>query len=191
QHVGHAPTLFFGAFSAAARDVIAFATRVNANRQLAWIDRQGHITETVTEPANWGTATLALLHDRAVVPRDSDSGNIDLWLVDLTRHISSPLTSDPADENHPVWSPDGTELAYTSNRNGLPELYVKNLTKTQADRLLVTGNSVLPWSWTPDGRYIIYWDRYPETSNDLWLVSPHDGTPTRPLIRTPLNETAG
>ena len=192
QHIGYAPTLYYGSFSASPHDLIAYASRVNPNRQLTLFDRHGQALGTATEPADWGTASLSVLGDKAVMTRaDVDSASLDLWLVDLTRRIASPLTSDPADENHPVWSPDGSEIVYTSNRDGLPDLYVKNVAGSQRDRLLAKTNAGVPTSWTSDGRYIIYWDRTPDTGMDLWLVSSHDQSAPRSLLRTRFNEADG
>jgi serine/threonine protein kinase len=79
-------------------------------------------------------------------------GNIDLWVLDLMRDISSRLTSDPAVEGFAIWSPDGTRLVF-SEPAGLSTISAAG---TGASRpLWRSGARPIPLDWSPDGRFIL------------------------------------
>jgi Tol biopolymer transport system component len=46
------------------------------------------------------------------------TGSSDIWVFDLNRGVSTRLHSDPVDEIMPVWSADGSEVIYRSDRKG-------------------------------------------------------------------------
>jgi eukaryotic-like serine/threonine-protein kinase len=171
RQVGFASVIYFGAFSASHTNVIAWAPWMNPNRRLTWLDRSGAIAGTVFEPADWGTASLALLGDRAVLTRsDPDTANLDLWLVDLTRGVGSHLTTDEADDNHPVWLPDGRTVIFTSTRNGRTEIFRKTLGDQREQLLYSDEHSLRPTGVSPDGRYVVFYERTPSAASDIWLL---------------------
>jgi TolB protein len=51
------------------------------------------------------------------------TGNLDIYLLDLTTQALSRLTDDPAIDTEPAWSPDGAQLYFTSDRSGGPQIY--------------------------------------------------------------------
>ncbi|WP_421826637.1 amidohydrolase family protein [Larkinella sp.] len=85
----------------------------------------------------------------------------DLWL--LTNGVPQPkaLTSDVYIEADPAWSPDGTKLAFTSDRQGNMDLWVRDL-KTGEDRRLVDLPDDLNFPvWSPDGSRIAFYEGDP------------------------------
>ena len=49
----------------------------------------------------------------------------DLWVFDLERDTLSPLFLDPADDESPVWTPDGRQILFTSGRDGEANLHLR------------------------------------------------------------------
>ena len=45
---------------------------------------------------------------------------VDIWIIDIARNVRSRLTFDPGRDVSPVWSPDGTRIAFQSTRSGKP-----------------------------------------------------------------------
>jgi len=84
---------------------------------------------------------------------------VDLWIVPSDG--SSParrLTSTRAPEAGPVWSPDGTKLAFVTRREGdeSPQVYVMPMGGGEAQRITsVPGGAASP-QWRPDGKAILF-----------------------------------
>lgn len=67
------------------------------------------------------------------------------------------MTFDPSDDMNPAWSPDGSRIAFSSDRKGVRDIYVKSSNGAGEEELLVESSvnkSVLGWS--PDGRIVTY-----------------------------------
>src|SRR5262249_24615400 len=100
-----------------------------------------------------------------VVWSDKSSGNDEIYLIPDTfapyGNNSSPsipknLTSNPANDNDAAVSPDGSKIAFASNRDGNQEIYVMNIDGTNVTRL--TNNPAVDGqpSWSPDGTKIAF-----------------------------------
>jgi len=87
----------------------------------------------------------------------SDRQHSDICLLD--HHAWRQLTSDPSLNYNPAWSPDGSKLAFVSNRDGAFEIYAMEADGTNQTRLTystgVLAEALCP-SWTPDGSGIVF-----------------------------------
>lgn len=83
----------------------------------------------------------------------------DLWTVPVTGGTPTNLTKDHAMDTDPSWSPDGSRIAYSSDKGGgLPQLWIRDL-KTGRDRQLTdVDTQPLGAAWSPDGTRIAYID---------------------------------
>jgi Tol biopolymer transport system component/imidazolonepropionase-like amidohydrolase len=81
----------------------------------------------------------------------------DLWTVSAAGGEAVPerLTNDVFVEMNPVWSPDGQALAYSSDRGGEMDLWMRDL-RTGTDRRLAPGGEKAAWS--PDGTRLAFLD---------------------------------
>src|SRR5690606_20372940 len=59
----------------------------------------------------------------------------DVWTAALEDGLARPLTRDPADDREPRFSPDGREIAFTSNRDGEHQVYVMSAHGGPAERI--------------------------------------------------------
>ncbi|HXE74888.1 MAG TPA: hypothetical protein VNN18_04520 [Candidatus Xenobia bacterium] len=80
---------------------------------------------------------------------------VDLWEHDLVTGEASRLTSETTIEDHARPSPDGTRVAFTSNRLGESALWVLNRQTGSLTRVGAT-TSHWPSRWSSDGRYLFY-----------------------------------
>lgn len=92
----------------------------------------------------------------------------------------TPANGNPSKQNYlPVWSPDGSKLAFTSNRDGNPEIYVMNRDGSAPRRLTSSPAIDVTPTWSPSGTQIAWVsDR---TGNPKIYLMNADGTGQRTL----------
>ena len=83
-------------------------------------------------------------------------GGTDLWDMDLASGILSRLTTDPALDSDPSWSPDERYVAFTSRRAGPAGVFVKDVNSGAEKPLVVWKEPVMVDQWTPDGQFVIF-----------------------------------
>ena len=141
--------------------------------RLTWFDRQGKVLGTAGEPGLYRTLAIAPNGKRVAVERaDPRTQNRDIWLLDAGTGGMTRFTSDPGWDAFPTWSPDGGRIIFTSNRSGVYDLYEKPSTGT-ADEMLFYHSSEGkgPTSWSPDGKFLVYYSLGQPTHLRLLPVS--------------------
>jgi Tol biopolymer transport system component len=129
-----------------------------AARQLVWLDRTGKVLSNIGFNGDFSGVALSNDGSRvAFTQTERVTGNQDIWLFDLARGIPSRFTFHEATELDPVWSPDSSKVVFTSTREGLGALYVKDANGAAPEQLLhKSDSSERPTSWSPDGRFLMY-----------------------------------
>ena len=105
--------------------------------------------------------------------------NCDIWAMDADGSDRVRLTDTPAQETWPAWSPDGTQVAYTSNASDdFQDIWVMDADGGNPTRLTTTpGFDAFP-EWSPDGATIVFTsDR--AALDDVWVMDADGGNPTR------------
>jgi Tol biopolymer transport system component len=178
-------------FSVSANGMLAFRS-VDRNSRLAWIDRTGRLLQKVGEPADYVSVDLSPDDTRAAVERiDPESGDHDVWIVDLARETSSRLTFDSGEEMYPIWSPDGTRVAYALRKNGQVAVLAKSASGAGPTDTLVAFDSSFKWpsSWSRD--YLVFECAEPDHFPDMWVKHLDGATKAAPYERTPHWEAEG
>jgi Tol biopolymer transport system component len=151
-------------FSASANGVLVWRHRGNSpESQFQWLDRTGKRLSVVGDAAAYSNPALSPDERRlAVSIRDPKTKKRDIWIIDLFRGTKTRLTFDSADHLDPVWSPDGTRIAFSSSHMG-PRDLSRDLYQMPADgsgsaELLLGGKGAQTdvEDWSPDGRYLMY-----------------------------------
>ena len=132
-----------------------------APHKFVWHNRSGGPLETVAGSDFADSYHSSLSPDGTRLAASSRTeGTSDIWLLDMKRGVPSRLTSHPAFDLSPEWSPDGRRIAFTSNRRGPTEwaLFMKAVDGSGDDEILVDlGLGITsPTDWSRDGRFILY-----------------------------------
>jgi Tol biopolymer transport system component len=148
--------------SASSNGMVALpAPRGGSQGRLTWFDRDGKPGESIEAPSDAEYLNQAISPDGAFVASnriDPQTGNWDIWLLDLARNVPSKLTTDPATDSDPVWSPDGTEIAYVSERDGRLGVYKQSVAGGPAELLLdvSTDRAAVLSDWSANGHIILH-----------------------------------
>jgi eukaryotic-like serine/threonine-protein kinase len=173
-----APTVRKAPFSVAGGTLV-YRSAGLAVSQLVWVDRTGKDLEAAAGPDAYGTHRLSPDGRQIVFSLiDRQTRKIDLWVLNVMRGTRTRLTSDPGNAQNPVWSPDGTRVAFTSDRSGAWNLYAKELIAGAREELLLKpevsrgghGNTYLQ-QWSQDGRWLVFSVGDLMTGIHLWAVA--------------------
>jgi Tol biopolymer transport system component len=150
-------------------------------RALIWFDRRGKEIGRIGD-AGEGINNPALSIDgKRLALRRVTSGNWDIWVFDIEKGFWTRATDDDASDSYPVWSSDGTRIAYVSVSAGQVKILVKQAASLEAagELLFSTQGTVTLADWSRDGHYLLY-----TQGSSVWLL-PLDGDrkPT-PVVQT-------
>jgi Tol biopolymer transport system component len=180
---------FAGAFSVSNSGLIAWRSGQGTNRQLMWFTSSGERAGALGSPDDSNLLHPELSPDgRRVAVSRGQPGTGDIWLMDAAR--PTRFTFDTADDRYETWSPDGSRIAFASNRRGHYDLYVKSADGSAAEQvMLASEDSKRPDSWSPDGKFILYWSN--RNNGDLMVLPLEGGGRPYPFVSTPSNEQQG
>lgn len=107
-----------------------------------------------------------------------------LWLISASAALSAELiqvTDNPARDWDPDWSPDGSQLVFTSDRDGVGHLYQVPVStngerEAQVEQLTFGLISDMHPCWSPDGSTIAFCSQR-DGNQDIWVVDANGGLP--------------
>ena len=112
-----------------------------------------------------------------------------LWTYDLSGGAFNRLTFEGNNE-WATWTPDGKRVTYASNRAEPWRLFWKPSDGSGKEEMLLARDKgdQQPYSWSSDGRTLIYQDAAPTTGQDIWMLPIDGDRQPRPLLQTPASE---
>jgi eukaryotic-like serine/threonine-protein kinase len=161
--------------------------------QLTWYDRSGNPGGVVGTPGL--SFSSAISPDGSTVAYDRISQNVaaDVWLLDLARGNETRFTFGRGNSLYPIWSPDGSRIAYSVSREGTSAVYLKSRGGSGEERPLhktLSGNR-FPLDWSRDGQFIVEGVNDPNTKQDIWVVPLAANQEPFVYLNSEFNETAG
>jgi dipeptidyl aminopeptidase/acylaminoacyl peptidase len=86
----------------------------------------------------------------------TDNGHPSIWLVDPTTGAQTPIADDERANLRPVWSPDGSKLAYVSAGPGGAQLYVRWMATGHSAKIANLEQAPSSVTWSPDGKTLAF-----------------------------------
>lgn len=120
-----------------------------------WIDRRGEAEPVLTEHRTYAETRISPDGSK-VAMMELTNDNWDIWVYDVARGVRTRLTFPDGIEGPAVWSPDGTEVIFSSDRNGPDDLYRKRADGSgEVERLTDERPALFVSDWSSDGRYVL------------------------------------
>jgi Tol biopolymer transport system component len=176
-------------FSTSRNGALAYRTGdAGGGRRLTWFSREGEVEGNVWTPAPYQHVDLSPDGNRLAVFKPDGGG--DIWITELERDINTKFTFDPGSDMMPVWSHDGKQIAFASNRKGgVFNIYMKASNLTGEELLLLeTPKNKTVMDWSADGRFILYEEIDPKTRRDIWALPLVGDRKPVPLLSTEHDE---
>jgi Tol biopolymer transport system component len=154
---GNSPPI--SAFSASDNGLLVWKMQAGdaPGKEMTWFDRSGRRLGTVGGQGEYSGPALSPDETQLVVARaDQRTETRDLWVFSLAHGTGSRLTSDPADDFNPAWSPDGKWIIFTSNRAGARDIYRVPADGGIAERIVESRLDKHVEDISPDGRFLIF-----------------------------------
>jgi len=175
---------------------VVYTTWRRNNQEIVWLELGNVNRRTLVPPEETLNMTPAVSPNGRLLayasakdsPRDSArKGRSDIFLMNLSTEKKTQLTKRASAELSPTWSPDGRELAFTSDQTGRPQIYIMRADGKKIRRLTFDGRYNAAPAWSPRGDWIAYVCRLPGYGLKLCRISV-DGKRRVQITRGPRSE---
>jgi eukaryotic-like serine/threonine-protein kinase len=138
------------------------------NRTLVWVDRSGKPEPLPLPPASYLYPRISPNGQSLAVEIEGPSH--DFYFYDFARTVLSKVTTDGM-SHAPVWSPDGTQVAFRSWKTGGMTMWLMPADRSSAPtRLDPSGSRQSPVSFSPDGKFLSFDQKDPQTRDDVMVL---------------------
>ena len=189
------PSYFRAAFSASDNGVLVYAGGTGGSKaRLAWYDRSGKpIGAPFGDPIDYRMFSISPDGKRlAAEVGDSTTGAGDIWLSDFARGTRTRFSFGSGESICPVWSPDGSRIAFSRmEKTLLTRIVAKPSSGGGGEETLLQGSGdICPKSWSPDGRYLAYETlaAAARTKSDIWILPLFGDRKPFPFLATQFDE---
>ncbi len=172
--VGAIETLSLAPVSVSRNGVLVYQSVGKATRQLVWMDRSGQNIGSVGEGADWGPPRIAPDGIRVAAGRLGKDGKTgEIWIFGKDGQAVPLEVPAGGSAGSPVWSPDGTKIAFWEGRNGgTYDLFVKPVNGAGREEPVYTSPyNKYPTDWSRDGRSLIFGEYTPNSKGDIWNLN--------------------
>ena len=175
-------------FSLSDRGDLAYAPgpAADGNRTLVWVDRSGKVDPLPLPPASYLYPRIA--PDGRSMAVEIEGPNHDLYFYDFARTVLSKVTTDGMSHD-PVWTPDGRRVAFRSwQYGGMTMWWMPADRSGAAERLDPAGTRQSPVSFSPDGKFLAFDQKDPQTRDDVWVLPVTGTEDARPVATSRFGE---
>jgi hypothetical protein len=163
-------------------------TEQSDQRSLVWVSRDGVEEAIAMTPRDYSAPTLSPDGTQLVVSVGDILEGGNLYRYNLETGVEEQVTFSGMDLR-PKWSPDGSQIAFSSRRGGVENVYIMAADGTGtltplADSPIVQSVN----AWLPDGTGLLVGEMDPTTGVDISILRMGSGEPTEKLIQTDASE---
>jgi serine/threonine protein kinase/Tol biopolymer transport system component len=164
-------------------------------RRLVWVNRNGS-EQPLAAPAHAYFAPRLSPDGRRVAVGITEQDN-QIWLFDLSRETLTRFTFEGNANLNPTWTPDGKRIAFDSIKGGTALNIFWQLADGSGGReqLSTSEYTQVPFSWSPDGQVLAFFEVNPITQRDIWVLRVGDPSASsgqvrkaQPFLQTPSDE---
>jgi dipeptidyl aminopeptidase/acylaminoacyl peptidase len=156
------------------------------HRTLVWVDQSGKAETLPLPPASYLYPRLS--PDGRFLAVEIEGPNHDIYLYDFARSVLTKITTDGLSHD-PVWTPDGKSLVFRSSQAGGMTMWTMPADRSApATRPDPTGNRQSPVSVSPDGRFLTFDQKDPESNDDAWILPLGGHEAALPVARSRFSE---
>jgi Tol biopolymer transport system component len=157
-------------------------------RSLVWVDRKGKEEPLPAQPNDYRSPRISPDGSKVALTVYSDA-KADILIWDIVRETMTRLTFNAVSTN-PLWSLDGLRVAFSSGSVPSIGAYWKAADGTGSDEPLFSepGRSLLPGSWSKDGKTLVAGETLPSTNSNIGSISMEGDHDWRPLLQERYNE---
>jgi len=177
-------------FSASSAGVLVYARAAAFPSRLLWLDRQGRQIGSVGEPGDYYSPRLSPDGRRVAVTMADAAAHRSIWVYDFARGARTLFRAQASSDESPVWSPDGSRVAFASERGGAARLFLRAVGGGAEQAPLKTTDAEVPTDWSSDGRFLAYQAPSPTTGWDIWILPLSGDRKPYPFLQTRADELA-
>jgi len=163
-----------GAFAISSEGTLVYASgQAFVPSTLNWYDRAGNKANDLLEPAPYGKISLAPGERLAAASITGDTGDSEIWILDLDRGVRTRLVHGLSSYTDPLWSVDDKRVLYTSLDRGAIDFCARSVDGSgEEEPILLDELDKDLFDWSPDGKYIAYWPVGSGSgTSDIWIYS--------------------
>jgi Tol biopolymer transport system component len=116
--------------------------------------------------------------------------NKDIWIFDTVRATAEDRVTYEGQNAFPIWAPDGSHLAFRSDRKGPQQIFLAGSANVRDAKQLTSGPFDVPSSWTPDGKELVFTRGFSSMggNTDIYAVNIDQPDKPRAVLATPADE---
>jgi Tol biopolymer transport system component len=161
-------------------------TAEGGRRTLVWVDRSGKAEPLPLPPASYLYPRISPDQKRLAV--EIEGPNHDFYFYDFATTVLSKISTDGLSHD-PVWSFDGLRVAFRSwQAGGMTMWLMQSDRSANPQRLDPAGTRQSPVSFSPDGKFLAFDQKNPETREDAWVLPLEGDTKPRQIAQTKFGE---
>lgn len=150
---------------------------------VVWLDSSGKLQPLNAVPGFYSQPRFSPDERRLALTMRTSSGP-DIYVYELGRETMTRLTFG-GHAQQPVWTPDGKHITFQWSAKGFGIGWVRSDGSGEPQQILASPNVTNPYSFSPDGRHLAYYEKNLETDFDIWTVTLDTSDPDQPKLDKP------